>query len=214
MICYGGTEWALQTTFLKDYGIRKTLDTCAKIVTAVKRAYKRIPEYQRNVALEAREKGYITTIYGYIRMLPFINSPNSSLRRSAERQAANTPIQGSAADIMKKAQNAVYDEIGRGTAYWTGQAGSEDVYDIMTAGQLYPLCHGKTDMIAQIHDEIIFEMDESPEVVERAWRWIKAEMEQPPIPDFPVPIETEASIGYSWGDKNAVEAWLEEWKGA
>ncbi|WP_436702663.1 hypothetical protein [Bacillus cereus] len=60
---YGGTEHALQFTFKTKYMIRKTLDECAQIVNAVKTAYKRIPEYQRKIVLEAREQGYVQTIF-------------------------------------------------------------------------------------------------------------------------------------------------------
>ncbi|RAS92119.1 hypothetical protein A6E21_22330 [Bacillus cereus] len=169
--------------------IRKTLDECAQIVNAVKTAYKRIPEYQRKIVLEAREQGYVQTIYGYMRLLPGINSANRRDRGSAERQAANTPVQGSAADIMKKVQNEIYESIGK----------QEGV-----------LAHGSADMIAQIHDEIIFEIDDDPEIVAAAEKQIKQVMEQPPVPGFPVPIEAEGSVGYRWGEKMSVESWLKQ----
>lgn len=191
-IAYGGTEHALQTTIKTDYGQRKSLDECLVYVNAVKRAYPRIPEYQRNIALQAREDGFVRTIYGYTRLLSHINSAAKSARETDERRAANTPIQGSAADIMKKCQNAVYDKIGAGDG---------------------PLRHGVTDMIGQIHDEIIFEMDDDPHVVERAAAWVKALMEQPPLPGFPLPIEAEASVGYRWGEKQPVEKWIEAKRG-
>ncbi|MEH7457566.1 DNA polymerase [Bacillus sp. JJ1127] len=189
VISYGGTEHALQFTFKTKYLIRKTLDECAQIVNAVKTAYKRIPEYQRKIVLEAREQGYVQTIYGYIRMLPDINSGNRKDRGSAERQAANTPVQGSAADIMKKVQNEIYESIGT---------------------QVGVLAHGSTDMIAQIHDEVIFEMDDDPEIVAAAEKQIKQVMEQPPVPGFPVPVEADASVGYRWGEKMSVESWLKQ----
>lgn len=188
-ISYGGTEHALQFTFKTKYMIRKTLDECAQIVNAVKTAYTRIPEYQRKIVLEAREQGYVQTIYGYMRLLPGINSANRRDRGSAERQAANTPVQGSAADIMKKVQNEIYESIGK----------QEGV-----------LAHGSADMIAQIHDEIIFEIDDDPEIVVAVEKQIKQVMEQPPVPGFPVPIEAEGSVGYRWGEKMSVESWLKQ----
>lgn len=196
-IAYGGTEHALQKTIKTDYGQRKTLDQCLEMVNAVKRAYRRIPEYQRNIVIEAREKGFVQTIYGYIRMLPHINSANKYARGKDERRAGNTPIQGSAADVMKKCQNAVYDETGRGTLARRLDPGADVI-----------LVHGVTDMEAQIHDEIIFEMDDDPTVVEKAGTWVKALMERPPLPDFPVKIVAEASVGYSWGDKEKLDDWL------
>lgn len=191
-ISYGGTEHALQKTFLTDYRVRKTLDECLAIVNAVKATYPGIPRYQREIELLAREQGYVETIYGYRRMLPEINSANGKARGSAARQAANTPIQGTAADLMKKAQNGVYDTIADG--------------DILE--------HGKTDMIAQIHDEIIFEMDDDPDLVEAAYHKVKAIMEQEPVPGFPVPVLAEASVAYSWGKKMDVEDWLKQRRGA
>jgi DNA polymerase I len=191
-IAYGGTEHALQKTYKVDYGIRKTLDQCLAAVNAVKRAYKRVPEFQRSIAIDAREKGYVSAIYGYIRMLPGINSTYRGDRNSAERQAANTPIQGSAAEVMKKCQNEVYEAIGR---------------------QDGPLKHGSTDMIGQIHDEIVFESDDDPEVLTAMAAFVKSIMEQPPLPDFPVPIEAEAEVGYRWGQKMSIEEWLKQ-KGA
>lgn len=215
-IAYVGTEHALQTTIKKDYGIRKTLAECRKMVDAVKRAYKRIPEYHREVVLEAREKGYVQTIYGFIRMLSHINSPSEYARGKDERRAANTPIQGGAADIMKKCQNGVYDEIGRGTylADLQQRAAAEGRATGVNLAEHAPLRHGVTDMTGQIHDEIIFEMDDDPDVVERAGAWVKALMEQPPLPDFPLPIEAEASVGYRWGEKQKVEAWIKAKRGA
>lgn len=215
-IAYGGTEHALQTTIKKDYGIRKSLEECRKYVDAVKRAYKRIPEYQRNIVLEARETGYVQAIYGFIRMLWHINSPSEYARGKDERRAANTPIQGGAAEIMKRAQNAVYDEIGRGTAlaYDAKRAADRGDCTGVNLAEHAPLRHGVTDMIGQIHDEILFEMDDDPNVVERACAWVKAEMEKPPIPNFPVPIEAEASVGYRWGEKQKVEKWVEARRGA
>lgn len=70
--------------------------------------------------------------------------------------------------------------------------------------------HGKTDMIAQIHDEIIFQFDDDPALAQAAGNWTKAVMEVPPIPGFPVPIEAEASAAYSWGNKKDFSKWLEE----
>jgi DNA polymerase-1 len=185
-ICYGGTEYALQETYLKEDGIRKTLEECAAAIRAIKVTYPGIPAFQRAAAIQAREDGYSETIYGYIRLLENINSPHKGLRNSDERRAMNTPIQGSAAEIMKRCQNAAYD---------------------MAALEGW---HGHADQIGQIHDEIIFQMDDDPVLVKRVGDWIKAVMEQPPIPGFPVPIIAEASVGYEWGRKIPLNKWLEE----
>lgn len=206
-IAYGGTEHALQTQFKTEYKIRRTLDECYEMVQAVKKTYPRVPEFQKTIATEASDKGYVSTIYGYIRMLPGINSTHRGTRQSAERQAANTPIQGSAADVMKKCQNAVYDQIGSETV----RQRLIDTEGFAVEDELYPpfMVHGHVDMIAQIHDEIIFEMDDDPTVVTQAMEWIKETMELPPIENFPVPIEAEPSVGYRWGDKMPIDKWLQ-----
>jgi DNA polymerase-1 len=216
-ITYGGTEHSLQKTFKTEYGMRKTLDECARLVDAVKKTYPGILKYQEEIALQAREDGFVSTIYGYIRLLPDINSTNKYDRQSAARQAANTPVQGTAADVMKRAQNEVYEETGRGTAlvFDAAELGVDPAQLAADRGEAPPiLVHGRTDMEAQIHDEMIFEMDDDPDVVEAAWKWIQATMEKPPIEGFPVPVEAEASVGYRWGQKIPVQKWLEEKRAA
>jgi DNA polymerase-1 len=111
-ICYGGTEHALQKTLLK-LGFRKSLDECFAIVQAVKRTYPAIPVFQESIGKQAQEDGYVEAIYGYKRLLPDINSSDRSLMNRDKRRAANTPIQGSAAEIMKRNQNRLYDWIGK-----------------------------------------------------------------------------------------------------
>ncbi|WP_138751098.1 DNA polymerase [Paenibacillus sinopodophylli] len=216
-MAYGGTEHALQKTIKTDYGQRKTLAECAVMVDGTKKAYPGVPVFQHEIAMQAREDGFVSTIYGYIRLLPDINSTNTYYRQSAGRQAANTPIQGTAADVMKKAQNEVYEETGRGTnlVFDATEKGMNPVDLAREFGEAPPiLVHGKTDMEAQIHDEMIFEMDDDPDVVEAAWHWVQATMTKPPIEGFPVPIEAEASVGYAWGKKMSVEKWLEEKRAA
>ncbi|WP_336786591.1 DNA polymerase [Paenibacillus sp. MMO-177] len=216
-MAYGGTEHALQKTIKTDYGQRKTLDECLVMVNGTKKAYPGVPIFQDEIALQAREDGFVSTIYGYIRMLPEINSPNKYYRQSAARQAANTPVQGTAADVMKRAQNEVYDETGRGTnlVYDAADLGISPAQLAAERQEAPPiLVHGSTDMEAQIHDEMIFEMDDDPDVVEAAWKWVQAAMEKPPIDGFPVPIEAEASVGYRWGQKIPVQKWLDEKRAA
>jgi len=216
-ISYGGTEHALQATF-KKMGIRKSLDECKEIVDAVKRTYPRIPEYQREIVIKAREDGYVETIFGYKRLLPNINSTSGKARSSDERRAANTPIQGSAADIMKRSQVAVYEKIGLDTSsknlgykLQAYEGFITELRDLLNGPTIME--HGKTDMIAQIHDEIIFEFHDDPSLAKAAGDWVKAVMEIPPLPNFPIPIEAEASAAYSWGNKKDFSKWLEE-KGA
>ncbi len=208
---YGGTEHALQKTFKKQE-IRKSLPECKALVDAVMKTYPGIPRYQREAVILARETGYAETIYGFKRLLPYINSGNRYNRSDDERRSQNTPIQGSAADIMKRAQNTVYEKIGLDTATFNGVTVTiwngffEETKDLLAVPAF--MRHGHTDMVAQIHDEIICEIDDDPELVEKYAMWQKAVMEIPPLPGFPIQLEAEASVAYSWGDKMDLDTWL------
>lgn len=210
---YGGTEYALQSTFKKD-GIRKSLPECKHMVDAVKKTYPGIPAYQVAAVVLAREKGYSETIFGFKRLLPHINGSNKFDRSQDERRAQNTPIQGSAADIMKVSQNAMYEKIGLDTAYfnhselfqpWEGF--SPKLKEMLSEAPF--MQHGRTDMVAQIHDEIISELDDDVELVKKYAYWQKEVMEIPPLPGFPLPLEAEASIAYNWGSKMDLNKYLE-----
>lgn len=184
-ISYGGTEHAVQSNF-RDYGIRKSLPECKKVFDAVHATYPKIADYQRNMITTARDQGYIETIYGYKRLLKDINSTNKYNRQSDERRASNTPIQGSAACIMKKAQSEVYEKIGK--EGW----------------------HGKVDQVAQIHDEVILEVDNDPKLIkDTVTPWLKATMEKEPLPSFPLPIVVDVEAGYDYGHKHDLSEWLE-----
>ncbi len=108
-----------------------------EIIEGYFRSYPRVKEYMEEVAVHAREKGYVTTIFGRRRYLSDINSRNAVARALAERNAINAPIQGSAADIMKLAMTRVHERF--------EQLGL------------------KSRMILQVHDEIVVDMLKSEE---------------------------------------------------
>lgn len=210
---YGGTEHALQKTFKKQ-GIRKSLPECKKLVDAVMTTYPGIPRYQRSAVIKARETGYAETIFGFKRLLPNINGGNRYYRSDDERRAQNTPIQGSAADVMKRAQNTMYEKCGLDTAFFNGN--KVEIYDGFGEKTKELLAvpafmnHGHTDMVSQVHDEIIVEIDDDVELVEKYARWQQSVMEIPPLPNFPIQLEADASVAYSWGDKKDLDDWLKE----
>ena len=96
--------------------------------------FPKVREYMNDAIEKARQQGYVTTIMGRKRMLPDINSRNPVVRGYAERNAINAPIQGSAADVIKIAMVAIYDE--------------------MCQRNL------KSKMIMQVHDELNFDVVE------------------------------------------------------
>jgi len=130
--------------------------------------YKGIREYMDRIPGEAREKGYIASLFGRRRYFPSINDRNFAVRSRAEREAINMPIQGTASDIVKIAMIRVADALKREKL--------------------------ETKMIMQVHDELLFEGPESE--VEAAKILIKREMEAAATLD--VPIIVEIGVGDDW----------------
>ena len=132
------------------------------------RSYPGVKTYMEHVVEEAREKGYVETIFGRKRFLPDIGSRNAVARGLAERNAVNAPIQGSAADIIKLAMIAV-----------SRRLGSEGF---------------RSRMILQVHDELVFDVvaDERDRIVEI----VKQEMES--VCTLSVPLITECNYGKNW----------------
>jgi len=113
----------------------------------------------------ARKNGYVETIMGRRRYLPDINSANATVRGFAERNAINAPIQGSAADIIKKAM--------------------VDISVGMKKGKL------KSKMLLQVHDELVFDLYHSEEKVLKAL--VKEKMEAAFKLSVPLTVEMEAA---------------------
>ncbi len=126
----------------------------------------------RNIA-EGKEKGYTTTILGRRRPIPELQSTDQTQRGFGERMAVNSPIQGSAADIIKVAMIAVHQRLHKELP--------------------------STKMILQVHDELIFEAPESD--VEQVKRLVKAEMEGVGKSlGLSVPLKVDLGVGANWRD--------------
>ena len=132
--------------------------------------YKGIRDYMDRTPIEAREKGYIASLFGRRRYFPSINDRNFAVRSRAEREAINMPIQGTASDIVKIAMIRVANAL--------------------AAEKL------ETKMIMQVHDELLFEGPESE--IEAAIKLIKREMEAASTLD--VPLVVEIGVGDNWMD--------------
>ena len=139
-----------------------------KVIDDYFATYKGIREYMDRIPEEAREKGYVESLFGRRRYFPSINDRNFSVRSRAEREAINMPIQGTASDIVKIAMLKVDAALKK-----------EGL---------------KTQMIMQIHDELLFEAPEH-EVV-KASEIIKREMEAAATLD--VPLIAEIGVGDDW----------------
>ena len=131
-------------------------------------SYPKVKEYMDNAAISAREKGYVTTIFGRRRYLNDIDSRNAVARGLAERNAINAPIQGSAADIMKMAMVAI-------------------AHEFKAQGL-------KSKMILQVHDEVIIDMlrSEQQQVIEIVTRAMES------AASLSVPLTTDYGIGRNW----------------
>ncbi len=130
-----------------------------------------VREYMDNICQEARERGYVTTILKRRRYIPEINSQNYHRRSFAERTAINTPIQGSAADIMKIAMNRVHWRLKE--AEWESR------------------------LLLQVHDELVLEVPRNE--LEDIAPVIKSEMED--AYEIDVPLIVDLEVGPNWKDK-------------
>ncbi|MES2439583.1 MAG: DNA polymerase I [Verrucomicrobiota bacterium] len=142
----------------------------ANIIDAYFREYPAIREFMDRTVNEARESGYVETIAGRRRYFPDLTSGNQNLRGNAERAAINTPIQGTAADMIKLAMVRV-DALLREKPY-------------------------QTKMLLQVHDELVFDLalDEREELVPKILEAMKTAL---PLPNG-VPIEVQSGTGPNW----------------
>ncbi len=118
----------------------------------------------------AVENGYVTTLFNRRRYLPEIKSDNNRLRSEAERMAVNTPIQGTAADLIKKAMINIHEKL-KGEGF-------------------------RSRMLLQVHDELLFEVPEDE--VETITPVIKKEMEE--VYRLDVPLKVDINHGRNWGE--------------
>ena len=139
-----------------------------KVIDDYFATYKGIREYMDRIPGEAREKGYVTSLFGRRRFFPSINDRNFSIRSRAEREAINMPIQGTASDIVKIAMIRVAHALKKEKL--------------------------ATKMIMQVHDELLFEGPASE--VDAAKVLIKREMESAVTLD--VPVTVEIGVGDNW----------------
>ena len=132
--------------------------------------YKGVRRYMEEVPIRAREHGYVRSIYGRIRPLAGISDRNANIRKAAEREAINMPIQGTASDIVKIAMLRVDEQF--------KQAGL------------------KSRLLMQVHDELLVEVPEKE--VDQVTQILKHEMETAVSLD--VPLVADVGVGDNWMD--------------
>ena len=137
-------------------------------------SFKGVKKYIEATIEEAKEKGFVETLYGRRRYLPEINSSVMQVRKAAERMAVNTPLQGTAADLIKVAMIEIAKVI-------------KDKYN-----------KDEVRMILQVHDELLFEIKDN--LAEKAAQEFKNIMEQGI--KLKVPVVVDIKMGKNWGELN------------
>ncbi len=132
--------------------------------------YPGVKNYMDSTREQAHDTGYVETLFGRRLYLPEINSRNGQRRQYAERTAINAPMQGSAADIIKRAMIKVHNRLQRE--------------------------HLKALMIMQVHDELVFEVAENQ--VENLSKLLHEEMES--AADLNVPLLVDIGVGINWDE--------------
>ena len=163
-IVYGISEFSLA----EDIGVSRW--EAKDYIDSYLANYRGVKAYMSQVVADAREKGYTQTLYGRKRYIPELKSSNFNIRSGAERIALNTPIQGTAADLIKLAMIRV------------DKALQEN----------FP----EAKLILQVHDELIVECPEN--IAGDVAQLVSREMEQ--VAALDVPLTAEAKFGKSWYD--------------
>ena len=157
---------------ISGYGLGENLEInpneAKKFIEKYLKMYPGVKEYMDNIKKEAYENYYVKTIFGRIRYLDELRNTNYMIRSMGERMALNTPIQGSSADIIKKAMI--------------------DVYKYFKENKL------KSTMILQIHDELVFNVvkEEKEKVTEIVTRLMENAY------NLDVPLKVEVEFGDNW----------------
>jgi len=163
-IAYAIEPWGLS----QRVGISRA--EAKKVIEDYYNTYKGVRRYMDEVPVMAREHGYVRSLYGRIRPLPGISDRNANIRKAAEREAINMPIQGTASDIVKIAMLHVEDELKRKGL--------------------------SARLLMQVHDELLVECPEKE--VEEVAALLKREMETAVSLD--VPLVADVGVGDNWMD--------------
>jgi len=142
----------------------------AQFINAYFTRYKGVKRYLDDVLVETRKTGVAKTLFGRIRPIPEINSPQVQLRNFAERTALNSPLQGTAADLIKMAMISI----------------DKRLREEKLAAK----------MILQVHDELLFELPVKEK--SKVEKLVKEEMEG--VHKLAVPLEVEMGTGPNWRD--------------
>lgn len=159
---------------MSGYGLSKELGVSVResqlYIDAYFERHSGVRAYIDQTVAEAREKGFVRTIFGRIRAIPEIHNQDANIRQFGERTAMNSPVQGTAADIIKKAMIAIHRKI--------AEKGLQ------------------SRLILQIHDELVFEVKE--EEAELMGELVRYEMEH--ACELTVPLKVSTGMGHNWAE--------------
>jgi DNA polymerase-1 len=141
----------------------------ANFINAYFNTYSGVRNFIENIIKKTEKCGYVTTISGHRRYIPTINSRNKTEKAAAERIAVNTPIQGSAADIVKTA--------------------------MLSLDKRLTSTKSKARILLQVHDELILESPEKE--ADKNAKIVKEEMEQ--AVKLRIPLRVNIETGNNWG---------------
>jgi len=160
---------------ISDYGLSRDLNIPRKeskqYIENYLSYFSSIDKYMKEIVEHGKEDGYVTTYFGRRRNIPELASRNFNIRSFGERIALNTPVQGTAADIIKAAMVGVYKKLKNNKM--------------------------NSKLILQVHDELIIEAYE-PEL-EDVKKILKGEMENV-VDSFKVKLKSDVNVGRSWYD--------------
>lgn len=159
---------------MSGYGLSKELGVgpreAQSYIDAYFERHKGIKEYIERTLAEAREKGFVRTLFGRIRYMPELSNSDANVRQFGERTAMNTPIQGTAADIIKMAMVNIYRKLKERKS--------------------------RSRLIMQIHDELVFEVPEGD--IDEMKEMIRYEMEH--VCELRVPLKVSIGQGRNWAE--------------
>jgi DNA polymerase-1 len=163
---------------LSPFGLAQNLSIeqkeAAKFIASYFERYHGVKKYLDAALEKVRSNGYTLTLCGRRRPIPEINSPQGNLRSAAERAALNTPLQGTAADLIKLAMVTISHEL---------------------AAQQF-----RSRMILQVHDELLFEV--APGELDRLSAVVRPAMEN--VQALRVPLLVDMKVGLNWRDMQPV----------
>jgi DNA polymerase I len=162
-VIYGQTQFALARN------LKIERNEAQRYIDAFFDQYAGVRSFLDDVVEHARANGFVTTLLGRRRTLPDIRSSNHNLRAAAERMARNTPIQGTAADIMKVAMVRIQDDIERRRL--------------------------QSRMVLTVHDELVFE---APPEEQKTLQTLVLDQMQHAVP-LSVPLPVDSAWGPNWG---------------